>query len=188
MCLKHLRQHDYSEAFDALQKKSKILLEDPILTQLHYELVVNLNVNSATLCCICAHRYLLAILKRQKTQCVKQLLVKILVLFYSSLTTLIATGGLFDNYISQQLVHAKWTSIPLPNECVSGQCTGQQHKLTPDMRGGHQMCIDHECGQLFLFGGWDGAKELGDLWQFTMSTQRWTCLSLDTSQEVSIIV
>lgn len=39
LCLKHLRQHDYSEAFEALQKKSKVLLEDPILTQLHREVV-----------------------------------------------------------------------------------------------------------------------------------------------------
>lgn len=39
LCLKHLRQYDYCEAFEALQKKSKILLEDPILTRLYNELV-----------------------------------------------------------------------------------------------------------------------------------------------------
>ena len=39
LCLKHLRQHDYPEAFDALQKKARVQLEHPLLTQLHSLLV-----------------------------------------------------------------------------------------------------------------------------------------------------
>lgn len=39
LCLKHLRQFDYSEAFELLQKKSKVQLEHPLLTQLHSLLV-----------------------------------------------------------------------------------------------------------------------------------------------------
>ena len=39
LCLKHLRQYDYSQAFELLQKKSKILLEHPLLTELHCKLV-----------------------------------------------------------------------------------------------------------------------------------------------------
>ena len=35
LCLKHFRQHNYLEAFESLQKKTKIQLEDPLLTQLH---------------------------------------------------------------------------------------------------------------------------------------------------------
>lgn len=88
------------------------------------------------------------------------------------------TDGLFDSYISQQLIRARWSSIP---ECGS-QCVGLAQ--TPDMRGGHQMCIDCDGGQLYLYGGWDGSKELGDLWQFTIKSQQWT--SLDTSQEVKL--
>ena len=49
LCLKHLRQHDYSEAFEALQKKSKVLLEDPILTQFHREMVAT--VQNILWCC-----------------------------------------------------------------------------------------------------------------------------------------
>nr|CAB3263857.1 muskelin-like [Phallusia mammillata] len=39
LCLKHFRQHNYTEAFETLQKKTKIMLEDPMLTRLHDVLV-----------------------------------------------------------------------------------------------------------------------------------------------------
>lgn len=39
LCLKHLRQFDYSEAFHALQKKARVQLEHPLLSQLHNLLV-----------------------------------------------------------------------------------------------------------------------------------------------------
>ena len=39
LCLKHLRQFDYTEAFELLQKKAKVQLEHPLLTQLHSLLV-----------------------------------------------------------------------------------------------------------------------------------------------------
>ena len=39
LCLKHFRQHNYLEAFESLQKKTKIQLEDPLLTELHSILV-----------------------------------------------------------------------------------------------------------------------------------------------------
>ncbi len=39
MCLKHLRQYDYQEAYHALCKQAHLDLEDPILTELHTALV-----------------------------------------------------------------------------------------------------------------------------------------------------
>ncbi|KAL5014601.1 hypothetical protein ScPMuIL_008871 [Solemya velum] len=39
LCLKHFRQRQYIEAYEALQKKTKIALEHPILTELHNLLV-----------------------------------------------------------------------------------------------------------------------------------------------------
>lgn len=96
----------------------------------------------------------------------------------------IITEGFFDAYISQQLIRARWSCI---RECVV-QHVGQQSPLTPDMRSAHQMCIDCDGGQLYLCGGWDGGKELADLWQFTIKSQQWTCLNLDTSQEVCLFL
>ncbi|XP_043569159.1 muskelin [Chiloscyllium plagiosum] len=40
LCLKHFRQHNYTEAFESLQKKTKIALEHPMLTELHEKLVL----------------------------------------------------------------------------------------------------------------------------------------------------
>jgi len=37
--LKHFRQHNYTEAFESLQKRTKISLEHPVLTELHQKLV-----------------------------------------------------------------------------------------------------------------------------------------------------
>ena len=37
---------------------------------------------------------------------------------------------------------------------------------------------------LYLFGGWDGSADLSDLWQFSVGSSQWLCLSADTSQEV----
>ncbi|XP_039250977.2 muskelin-like [Styela clava] len=41
LCLKHFRQHNYVEAFQSLQKKTKITLEHPLLTELHRKLVMD---------------------------------------------------------------------------------------------------------------------------------------------------
>lgn len=38
--MKHFRQHNYTEAFESLQKKTKIALEHPMLTELHDKLVL----------------------------------------------------------------------------------------------------------------------------------------------------
>ena len=40
LCLKHFRQHNYKEAFESLQKRTKISLEHPVLTELHQKLVI----------------------------------------------------------------------------------------------------------------------------------------------------
>ncbi|KAJ2102141.1 hypothetical protein GGI09_001376 [Coemansia sp. S100] len=53
----------------------------------------------------------------------------------------------------------------------------------PAARGGHQMCVDEESRVAYLFGGWDGANNLGDLWMLFMDTGKWTCLSANTHNE-----
>ncbi|KAK7066618.1 Muskelin 1, intracellular mediator containing kelch motif [Halocaridina rubra] len=39
LCLKHFRQHNYTEAFESLEKRTRVTLEDPRLTKLHDLLV-----------------------------------------------------------------------------------------------------------------------------------------------------
>jgi hypothetical protein len=44
----------------------------------------------------------------------------------------------------------------------------------PAARGGHQLCFDRATGRAYLFGGWTGTDDLGDLWCYEPATQRWT--------------
>ena len=47
LCLKHLRQFDYEEAFGALQKKACVELEHHLLSTLHFQLVETGDYSSA---------------------------------------------------------------------------------------------------------------------------------------------
>ncbi|KAG8720213.1 Muskelin 1, intracellular mediator containing kelch motif [Ceratobasidium sp. 394] len=58
-------------------------------------------------------------------------------------------------------------------------------RVTPDGpappgRGGHQLCMDVENRIIYLFGGWDGSKNLADFWSYSIVDGRWTMLSEDT--------
>ena len=46
LCLKHFRQNNFSEVFDVLQRKTRIRLEHPLLTEIHRLLVENGDFNS----------------------------------------------------------------------------------------------------------------------------------------------
>lgn len=127
-------------------------------------------------------------MKRLKAYCVEPWKVYTELIVHLLQPIIHILEGFFDGYISRQLIQAKWTSIPYP-AATSVQCSSENAlPLTPDMRGGHQMCIDPDAGQLFLYGGWNGSRELGDLWQFTIASNTWTCLSLDTLQEVCCLL
>ena len=52
------------------------------------------------------------------------------------------------------------------------------------MRGGHQMCLLPEEGVIYLYGGWDGEVDLGDMWVYHIKTNKWQLISQDTSLEV----
>jgi len=51
LCLKHLRQNQCLEAFECLQKRTKVQLEDPLLSELHWVnkfLILLISFNSRT--------------------------------------------------------------------------------------------------------------------------------------------
>ena len=50
LCLKHFRQRQFTEAYEALQKKTKVSLEHPILTELHSMLVSSIYVGTVIFC------------------------------------------------------------------------------------------------------------------------------------------
>ncbi|KAJ3185891.1 hypothetical protein HK101_009778 [Irineochytrium annulatum] len=81
-----------------------------------------------------------------------------------------ADRDLFQEYISGCPYKAVWQRL------VSNSANNE----TPSMRGGHQMCIDVDASTIYLFGGWDGTKDLSDFWSYDLEKRRWTCISMDT--------
>ncbi|KAI8992965.1 Muskelin N-terminus-domain-containing protein [Trametes punicea] len=53
----------------------------------------------------------------------------------------------------------------------------------PCRRGGHAMCMDEQNGVIYLFGGWDGQRNLDDFWAYDVAKDTWKLLSLATSRE-----
>ncbi|XP_078047275.1 muskelin 1 [Augochlora pura] len=78
--------------------------------------------------------------------------------------------GLLNDYIHAQTYRAVWTklSTDVPK---------------PGMRGGHQMVLDPTAELLYLFGGWDGNKDLSDLWAYNIATNKWTIICRDAEAE-----
>jgi hypothetical protein len=53
---------------------------------------------------------------------------------------------------------------------------------SPCARGGHQLCLDANSEKIYLFGGWNGKRELSDFWCYQIKEKKWKLLSQDTSQ------
>ncbi|CUA72936.1 Muskelin [Rattus norvegicus] [Rhizoctonia solani] len=69
-----------------------------------------------------------------------------------------------------------------PPSCVWKKMSpGADEGRAPVGRGGHQLCIDVERGVVYLFGGWDGAKNLSDFWSYTIATNQWKLIHEDTA-------
>lgn len=82
-----------------------------------------------------------------------------------------ADQQLFDDCIRAYDPKARWQRLNGPNP--DGDI--------PTSRGGHQMCIDSDDGIIYIFGGWDGKKNLDDLWSYSIAEGRWKLLSPSTA-------
>eukprot|EP00731_Ephydatia_muelleri_P000998 Em0001g998a len=87
-----------------------------------------------------------------------------------------AEAGHFEEYLCEQPVRVQWAPIE-----VATASAGDQGGCWPGMRGGHQMCVDPNKKVLYMFGGWDGDQDLGDLWRFDVESGTWECVCSDTS-------
>lgn len=97
--------------------------------------------------------------------------------------------GLFAQHLSRTAPKPHWTLLSdstlslEPGSSVDGE--------TPPARGGHQLIYlpsyQSEPAALYLFGGYDGKKDLADFWRFDLARDglsgRWHCLSHDTSHD-----
>jgi muskelin len=76
--------------------------------------------------------------------------------------------SLFSEYVGKMPYQANWEQLE------------SEEVLFPDKRGGHQMVFDRVTKSLILFGGWDGTRELADLWRYETQSGAWFCQSEDT--------
>ncbi|CCM02310.1 uncharacterized protein FIBRA_04401 [Fibroporia radiculosa] len=84
-----------------------------------------------------------------------------------------ASSGLFDSYRYARAPHAHWTQLHALDADGS----------EPSRRGGHAMCIDEQNGLIYLFGGWDGQRNMDDFWVYNVHHDTWKCLSAATSRD-----
>jgi len=161
LCLKHFRQHNYLEVFESLQKRTRIQLEHPLLTHLHHTLVVKGDYAGT-----------------------EGLLVDS------------SHSGVFLPYLSSQQPRPVWTPLILPEDSLGPEAgppptpgpPGEERgppeaPRQPSARGGHQLVMDPGGQAIYLFGGWDGTRDLSDFWVYTVATGGWTLLSGDTEGE-----
>ena len=87
----------------------------------------------------------------------------------------LSADGYLDNYLENQSLESTWTEL---------KPRGAKREW-PSMRGAHQLCFEPSSQLLYLHGGWDGTKELGDLWTYSVAEGLWQCLYRDTSKAVS---
>ncbi|KAG0046379.1 Muskelin 1, intracellular mediator containing kelch motif [Gryganskiella cystojenkinii] len=151
LCLKHFRQRKLFDAFKALQERTHIQLEDPLLTSLHRELVIKGNFRRA---------------EELLTEAAERGLFDEYIQAYDYKPI---WKRLRSNSHRQGAHHHHLQLHPTVVETA------------PRHRGGHQMCIDTKGGFVYLMGGWDGARDLADFWAYQISTQKWILISSDTS-------
>ncbi|GFS06019.1 muskelin [Elysia marginata] len=87
--------------------------------------------------------------------------------------------GMFDQFLCQQEYDSEWTAL----EPINAKRPDSTSDTRPGMRGGHQMCIDVLAETIYMFGGWDGNRDLADLWSYHLPSQTWVCLSQDTEKD-----
>ena len=91
-----------------------------------------------------------------------------------------AERGLFQEYISSCAYKPFWTKLEPKN--FGGKSILVTKGEKPSMRGGHQMCMDVTNQLIYIFGGWDGSKELSDFWSYHIADNKWECISSDTKR------
>ncbi|KAI0829852.1 Muskelin N-terminus-domain-containing protein [Trametes gibbosa] len=84
-----------------------------------------------------------------------------------------ADAGLLQSYRQTCQARTRWTRIHAFD--ADGDI--------PCRRGGHAMCMDEDNGIVYLFGGWDGQRDLDDFWAYDIAQDAWRLLSLAASRE-----
>ncbi|XP_072327210.1 muskelin isoform X3 [Scyliorhinus torazame] len=203
LCLKHFRQHNYTEAFESLQKKTKIALEHPMLTELHDKLVLKGDFDA------CEGLIEKAVTDGLFNQYISQQEYKPrwtqiipqsskgdgddnrpgmrgghqMVIDVQTETVYLFGGwdGTQDlaDFWAYSVKENQWTCISRDTEKESG----------PSARSCHKMCIDTTRRQIYTLGRYldssvRNSKSLkSDFYRYDIDTNKWTLLSEDTATD-----
>ncbi|XP_015762917.1 PREDICTED: muskelin-like [Acropora digitifera] len=176
LCLKHFRQQNYTEAFESLQKRTKITLEHPMLSELHDKLVINDDFEG------CERVIEEAAKNSIFSQYISQLDYKPKWTAILPLLQSMFVWPLFPFYFTQNdfyvydITSNQWTLISEDTSTEGG----------PALIFDHQMCIDVEKSTIYVFGGRiltsTGSDERGQepsfsgLFSYHCPTNTWTKL------------
>jgi len=177
LCLKHFRQHNYLEAFESLQKKTKIQLEDPLLTELHSILVKEgdyLKTEELMKKCMDNGVFAGYMSRQQPKPLWSGLILPGDVAIEENIVTPIPSTS------TPTLLTDLEPDLPDTQASEDGQLFVPTQ---PTPRGGHQLVLDHIHQNVYLFGGWDGTQDLADFWVYNVASNKWTQLSSDTEHE-----
>ncbi|RXM28953.1 Muskelin [Acipenser ruthenus] len=178
LCLKHFRQHNYTEAFESLQKKTKIALEHPMLTDLHDKLVLKGDFDA------CEGLIDKAVNgdgddSRPGMRGGHQMVIDVQT----------ETVYLFGGWDGTQDLADFWAYSVQDNQwlCISRDT---EKENGPSARSCHKMCIDSQRRQIYTLGRYldssvRNSKSLkSDFYRYDIDTNTWTLLSEDTSADV----
>nr|XP_053629064.1 muskelin-like isoform X1 [Cherax quadricarinatus]XP_053629065.1 muskelin-like isoform X1 [Cherax quadricarinatus] len=201
LCLKHFRQHNYTEAFESLEKRTRVTLEDPRLTQLHKLLVENGDFDA------CEELISQAAQEGLFQQYISQQEYK------PQWTPIIPSPGgsassrqrpgmrgghqmcidtntqtiyLFGGWDGMQDLSDLW-SYHIPSQewtCITRDTNAEGG---PSARSCHKMCLDSDRRQIFTLGRYlDSALRLpenlkSDFYMYDIENNKWTQVTEDTA-------
>ncbi|CAM9313717.1 unnamed protein product, partial [Lampetra planeri] len=181
LCLKHFRQHNYTEAFESLQKKTRIALEHPMLTHLHDRLVLQGDFDACEDLIDKAVRdglFYQYISQQEYKPRWSQIIPK------CNKETVYLFGGWdgtqdLADFWAYSVQENQWACISRDTEKENG----------PSARSCHKMCIDSQRRQIYTLGRYldssvRNSKSLkSDFYRYDIDVNTWTLLSEDTSAD-----
>ncbi|MBW0482596.1 hypothetical protein O181_022311 [Austropuccinia psidii MF-1] len=190
LCLKHLRQTGHFEAFQALIKSSSStsLYQSPILvppitysSSNHASHSISSNKNVEPVDNLPSSNSAQFHFEHSLVSALHSVLVPQLDSYNHTINSSTNPSNLF-NHIGQisaaeQIIFQAaseglfddWANAEPPTlTCHQIEPTSTSLPA-PGPRGGHQMCIDSKRRIIWMFGGFDGYSDLGDLWAYTLS-------------------
>jgi len=199
LCLKHFRQHNYSEAFETLQKKTRVSLEHPLLTKLHKTLVENGNYEETEECVRrdCESGLFESYLNSQECKPIWKLINPppdagnrlrpgMRGGHQMCIDVLTETIYLFGGWDGTQDLADFW-SFHIPTQKWTLISSNTAEEGGPSARSCHKMTLDQERRQIFTLGRYvDSSTRTpqnlkSDFYLYDLSTGRWTLITDDTN-------